>query len=510
MKRITLPILQGELWWGGYVDDGHKMPLCGDSEAAFNMRHNPSYNQVNPIFLSSRGRSIWCDDYYDITFSGGVIAVDSGDGAEVIVDESGKNLRDAYFKACGRHFAFDGTTPPKILFEKPHHNTWIALMYDQSQADVLKYASGAYKNGAKGGLFIIDNGWQRYYGDWEFNERFPNPKKMVDKLQKMGFRVTLWIVPYVSPDSAVFRELEKLGAFVKTAEGEVFLSHWWDGYSAVLDMTNPVAADWLNRQCERLQRDYGIDGFKFDAGDARLYSADIRCFEENASANRQSELWAKNARRYELNELRACCKCGGLPLVQRVADSHHVWGAQNGLSGLVAKSLAQSQSGYPYLCPDMIGGGLFSDFQKEGGREFDSELFIRYCQASALMPMMQFSYDYWARLDASTTEICNRYSKLHESMGGYIYECAVKASKDGTPIMQNMAFAFDELHGVRDQFMLGERFLVAPVLKKGVTEQEVSLPSGKWRYVPTGKIYEGGSRISVPAPLDILPYFEKI
>ena len=506
MKQMTMRFLQEELWWGGYVDDGHKMPLNNKSNRTILMRHNPSYNQVNPIFLSSKGRSIWCDVYYNITFSDGLITVYYDDNAELVVDESKSNLKDAYYAASGKHFAFNGKTPPKIMFSKPQYNTWIALMYEQNQEDILKYAQAAIKNGANGGLFIIDSGWQKYYGDWEFNENFANPKKMVQELHNQGFFVTLWIVPYVSPDSPVFRKLEKLDAFVKDKKGEIFLSHWWDGYSAVLDMTNPVAVKWLNEQCLRLQKDYGVDGFKFDAGDARLYED----FSNNASANLQSELWASNAGNYDFNELRACCKCGGLPIVQRIADRHHAWNDENGLSGLVAKCLTQSQSGYPYLCPDMVGGGLFSDFEKVGGKEFDQELFIRYCQASALMPMMQFSFDYLSKLDGKTIEICNKYADLHEKMGDYIFECAQLASKNGTPIIQNMAFAFDELHEQRDQFMLGEKFLVAPVLQKGCIEQQVFLPKGKWKYMHTGKEYDGGCQVLVSAPIDILPYFEKI
>ena len=63
---------------------------------------------------------------------------------------------------------------------------------------------------------------------------------------------------------------------------------------------------------------------------------------------------------------------------------------------------------------------------------------------------------------------------------------------------------------VNDQFMLGPALLVAPVLRKGATGRTVRLPAGSaWRYVPTGKTHTGGE-ITVPAPLDTLPYFEKI
>ncbi|MGU3472534.1 hypothetical protein ACLBWT_15495 [Paenibacillus sp. D51F] len=35
----------------------------------------------------------------------------------------------------------------------------------------------------------------------------------------------------------------------------------------MLDCTNPAAIEWMHVQLETLQREYGIDGFKLEAGD---------------------------------------------------------------------------------------------------------------------------------------------------------------------------------------------------------------------------------------------------
>ena len=60
-----------------------------------------------------------------------------------------------------------------------------------------------------------------------------------------------------------------------------------------------------------------------------------------------------------------------------------------------------------------------------------------------------------------------------------------------------------------DQFMLGSNYLVAPVLTKGAVTRDVALPEGRWRYVD-GTVYEGGLTVTVPAPINVLPYFEKL
>ena len=76
--------------------------------------------------------------------------------------------------------------------------------------------------------------------------------------------------------------------------------------------------------------------------------------------------------------------------------------------------------------------------------------------------------------------------------------------------MRSMEYEFpgEGFETVTDQFVLGSNLIVAPVLKKGAVTREVKLPSGKWRYVD-GKIYDGG-KVTVSAPIDCLPRFEKI
>ena len=50
--------------------------------------------------------------------------------------------------------------------------------------------------------------------------------------------------------------------------------------------------------------------------------------------------------------------------------------------------------------------------------------------------------------------------------------------------------------------------LVAPVMEEKVTQRSVYLPAGAtWTDANTGEVYEGGQRVIVPAPLDIIPVF---
>lgn len=90
-----------------------------------------------------------------------------------------------------------------------------------------------------------------------------------------------WLSPYVSPDSPEYRDLAKKGAFVlDPVENHPAIVPWWNGYSAMLDMSNPVACQWLSGKLNEMQEKYGVDGFKFEAGDAANYTPErIRVFD---------------------------------------------------------------------------------------------------------------------------------------------------------------------------------------------------------------------------------------
>lgn len=509
MAEYKYEILPGEYWWGGTVDDAYLMPFSAESRYSADLTHNMSYNQVAPLFLSSFGRYIWADNGYKITFADGCITVECDDPVDYCDGAGARSLRGA-FLAAKKHFPSDGRYPDERMFRVPQYCTWIELLKNQTQEGVLNYARSILDSGMPAGEIIIDNGWQCDFGVWDFNrERFPDPKEMCRRLHEMGFRVILWVVPYVSENTAEYKYLCEKDALIKSADGGTLGCEWWEGTSAVLDFSAPEAVEWFYAQCDRLTDSYGIDGFKQDGGDAMFLPDNIVCREAGCNANRQSELYALSALRFRFNELRACFKCGGRGLAQRVADRHHTWDIRFGLGSLIPNTVLQGLLGYPFVCPDMAGGGLARYFDGVPADKLDKELFVRSCQCSALMPMMQLSYAFWRAFDRRTVDICIGACMLHADMHRYIMSCVKRAAEDGEPIVRNMAYAFGEGETIVDQFMLGDEYLVAPVLEKGVGRRRVTLFSGKWENCADGAIYDAGE-YEFDAPLDRLLYFKRV
>ena len=63
---------------------------------------------------------------------------------------------------------------------------------------------------------------------------------------------------------------------------------------------------------------------------------------------------------------------------------------------------------------------------------------------------------------------------------------------------------------LQDQYMFGDKYLVAPILHLNQFEREVYLPAGKWKLTSTGEICQGGCKVKVSAPIEYMPVFEKL
>lgn len=517
--ELKVDILENEYWWGGATEKSTEFPITANSTYFFDMYRGQ--NQTMPLYLSSHGRYIWSEKPICVTVKDGAFYVESE--AEIILSQSGNSLKDAYIAAMCKHFSFSGKVPPLKFFESAQYNTWMEFDYNQTQENVLKYARAIVENGYEPGILMIDEGWHTRYGTWEFDlAKFPDPKAMIDELHELGFKVMLWVVPFVTPDGkdfivSYYPYLKFLNGgagdkerFLRTDSGDVALVHWWNGYSAVLNLCNEDDREFLDEKLHRLMKLYGVDGFKFDGGNISAYSPSeiINGIQTKYSPDELNIAWNEFGARYEYHEYKDTFKGGGKAVVQRLSDRHHKWKGC-GLDTVIPSALTQGLLGYPFICPDMVGGGEWS-FNYKPNFKVDEELFVRMAQCSALFPMMQFSWAPWRVLSQSSQKLCLAAAKLHTEFSPIISELVKESAVSGEPIVRHMEYEYPHCGyaTVSDQFMLGSDVLVAPVVEQGANERTVALPEGKWLYL--GKTeYNGGGYVKVDAPIDVLPYFIK-
>lgn len=516
---MRFEILKDEYWWGGTVIDAEKMPFDAGTRYFIDLARD-TRTQAAPLFLSSKGRYIWSEDPYKIEFCDGWITTTSD--SEVLLVQAGSTLRDAYLAAMRAHFPFaPGIHTPREFYQHPQFNTWMELIKNQNQEGILQYAEEVVQNGYTPGILIIDGGWQQRSGTWQFrHEAFSDPKAMVARLHELGFLVMIWVSPFICSEGDMYLELlstrsseniygdQNYNHLLRNADGTPAIQGWWSGYGAIYNFLLPDDCAHMDGQLERLMNEYGIDGFKCDGGAYRPQSflsgtdfyGGYACPDLNIA-------WIDYAAKHKYHEVKDSWKQGGKQVIQRLFDKRHSWD-DNGINCLIPHGAFVGLIGSPFVCPDMIGGGEWTSFVY-GTHE--DELFIRMAQCSALFPMMQFSSLPWRHLGQEAQTVCREMALLHERMFPEIEKILTDSERTGEPMIRLMEYQYPGCgyETVRDQFLLGDAILVAPVIQKGQRTKLVRLPEGNWTEQNTGIRYEGPATVEVDAPLSVLPWFRK-
>ena len=514
-KTAIVKMLPDENWWGCANYFGAEMPFGAHTRLEIDLTKNGWYNQYASLLVSDKGRVIWCDEQCRFQFQDGIITVEPEGCASVEVQETGGGLREAFLYASKNHFPPSGKMPHPKFFEAPQYNTWIELTYHQNEKGILAYAKSMLDNGMPPGVLMIDDTWQTGYGEWDFDgRRFRNPKGMVDRLHGMGFKVILWICPWVGMDTPAYRRLANgrdpgtvarlpIGGLYMDVNGRPAACQWWNGVSALLDFTHPQGRGWFKKTLDRLVAEYGVDGFKLDGGALQHYKKGFRPHEYRASGE-QANAFAAFALQYPVCEYRHAWKLGGQPIVERLHDKRHSW---EDLRTLVPAMIAGGLLGHPFMCPDMIGGGEWTCFLP--GAPFDPELFVRSAQVHALCGQMQFSASPWRVLQEQRyQEIVREAVAVRQRFADRFVSLAAACGRSGEPMIRNLEYVFPHCGyaKITDQFMMGDFLMVAPVMEKGAKSRRVSVPPGKWR-ADDGKFVSGPCEIEVSTPLSRLPHF---
>ncbi|XP_049764874.1 myogenesis-regulating glycosidase-like [Schistocerca cancellata] len=421
------------------------------------------------------------------------------------------DARQAHEDAVERLLGKPTGIPHERMTTHPIWSTWARYKRDIDDSTVRELASEILANGFNNSQIEIDDLWETCYGSLTFNTtKFPDVRSLVDDLHDLGFRVTLWIHPFINLDCEPYHsEALANGYFVTNTDGSPN-STWWNGDGSVVDFTNPEAAAWWAGRLSALLAETGIDSFKFDAGETSWLPQlpDIQPIDLNPI--QFSADYLQTVSQFgPMIEVRTGERTQNLPVYIRMIDKDTKWTFDNGLATLVTTLLQMNMVGYVLVLPDMVGGNGY------GSDVLTKELFIRWLQANVFMPAIQFSYVPWD-FDEETVEISRDLAELHARYAPRIVELMEAAVENGTlvnPPIWWIAANDTTAQGINSEYLLGEDILVAPVLEEGAVSRDIYLPSGNWtdEVDPEHPIIEGPIWLTnYPAPLNVLPYFTRV
>ena len=117
----------------------------------------------------------------------------------------------------------------------------------------------------------------------------------------------------------------------------------------------------------------------------------------------------------------------------------------------------------------------------------------------------------WRVLGKENLVICKTMADLHYSMGKEILSLAGECAASGEPMVRNLEYEYPgKGYGeIKDQFLLGNKILVAPVVVKDQRSREVIFPEGKWQG-DDGSIVNGPVTLKIEVPIERLPWYRKI
>jgi hypothetical protein len=291
----------------------------------------------------------------------------------------------AAHKALVGEVGFPEKTPPLSFWGAPVWTTWAQYKDKINQNEVLDFARGIIANGFPFHVLEIDDRWQTQYGDLEFDrERFPEAKGMVRELHAKGFKVTAWVTPFIHRRAVAADEAIREGYVGRNRDGLPYSVKWWHGRAYLLDVTNPAAMKWLAERLRKLQDEVGLDGFKFDGGEASFVPTDAVWYQPVKSGNEYSHHYVNwVTENFSFSEVRTGWFNQTSPILFRLWDLWSTWTHANGLRAIIPATLSLSLTGYPFTFPDMIGGnGYFT---------FPENRFLSFLISKIIVPVIEWN-----------------------------------------------------------------------------------------------------------------------
>lgn len=387
-----------------------------------------------------------------------------------------------------------------------------------SAADALNEIAEFRKRGIPLDMLGLEPGWHdhAYPTSFEWDKtRFPDPKAFLARLEEQNVRAHFWFNPYISPTAPLYKKLLPFAG-----------SHLvWNGI--VPDYSLPEArkifADHLKEKVVGLSL-RAAGGFKLDEVDGydHWLWPDLAVFPSGHDAEQLRQTYGLLIQRLLMDVYRA---------VNR-RTLGQVRGTNGGASSFPFVIYNDNYAFDEYITA--VGNSAFAGVlwspEVRGG---EGEDMLRRTQAVCFSPLALFNG--WATATKLWThpDVADHIRdaiKLRMRLLPYLYTSFAQYHFEGTPVIRPMPllpgfkarvtqqkgeldatanpYALGRLVEVKDQYMIGDSLLVAPIAP-GVKTRTVVLPGGKWFDFYTGVAAGANETIDVSPALSQTPVFVK-
>jgi len=363
---------------------------------------------------------------------------------------------------------------------------------------------------------------------WDKNH-FPDPKRMIQELEKDGFKTVVMIDPGIKVDRDywIYNEALENGYFCKRGDGPLMHGKVWPGECNFPDFTNPAVREWWAELYKEFMSDLGVHAVWNDMNEPAVMEVPSKTapldtrhdYDGNPCTHRKAHnvygmqmvrATYEGVKKYVYPKRPFVITRAAFSGTQRysstwtgdnVATWEHLWIANVQVQRMCL-------SGYSFVGSD-IGG--FAE-------QPDGELFARWVQLGIFHPFCRVhsSGDHgdqepWS-FGSEITDIVRKFVELRYQLLPYLYTMFYKYTKENVPMVQSLVF-FDQednqTHFRTDEFIFGDKILVCPIQEPNAQGRRMYVPRGEWYDFWTNEFVEGGKEKWVAAALDMIPIFVK-
>ena len=409
-----------------------------------------------------------------------------------------------------------------------------------TQKEMLDVTEGYRSRHLPADVLVLDWFYYTEMGQMDFNPKnFPDPAAMNKQLHEMGFETMVSVWPRFVPNSRYYKELLDKGWFIHTADGKPIDGLPYDRAGSDIDTTNPAAATWYWQTIRDNILSKGFDSLWADETEPDLppngayYHIGPGTQFFNVYPLFHTQALYDGFRKDKPNQRALTLSRDGFTGIQRngvivwSSDVSSTWdvlkrqiptGLNVAASGL--SNWSNDTGGWQYLPavhhpahPPLLDPSDARDVV--GGYDDFPELYTRWFQYASFLPIFRAhgsrtANEVWS-YGKQAEPILEKYLRLRYALMPYVYSLGYKTWQTGLPAMQPLPLVFGadpKTADIRDEYMFGPAFLVAPVTDQGATRREVYLPAGTdWYNYWTNERVHGGQTITVSAPIDTLPLF---
>lgn len=352
--------------------------------------------------------------------------------------------------------------------------------------------------------------------DWRADDvLYPMLDDTIGLLHGKNLHFMTYFNTFVVEDADVFPEAVRDQRLVKKPDGEPY---YFDGVTfkrtGLVDLFDPSARTWVRTELENaLNR--GIDGWMADF--AEWYPAERRdvVAPEGLTPTAAHQMypveWAR-VNQEAVGDRKDVVIFHRSGYSGSQASAHVIWAGDqrtsfdtdDGFPTVIPILIGLSMTGFPVVTHDI--GGYISSTNPPTSRD----LFYRWTSLGALGPVMRTHHgrdiDFnwrWSR-DAATIAHFERWARWHVRHAPMWKGLARQATDHGQPILRPLALVDPgdaRLAGVKDEYMIGDNYLVAPVVTASTTHRSVLIPRGTWYPLDRGPPIQGPSEIDAMVPL---------